>query len=70
MDSISFIIATDTRGYWGRSFGADGVTFVMANAYRYNTPELAAAQIAALAASGDTRTYAVKLLPAGRKTRY
>jgi hypothetical protein len=70
MDSMSFIIATDTRGYWGRSFGADGVTFVMANAYRYSTPELAAAQIAALTASGDTRAYAVKMFPAGRRTRY
>jgi hypothetical protein len=70
MDSMSWIIATNSGSYWGRSFGADGVTFVMANAYRYDSAELAAAQIDALATSGDTRKYHVEVLPAGRRTRY
>ena len=67
MDSMSWIIATDAGSYWGRSFGADGVTFVRANAYQYDSPELAAAQIAELAATGDTRDYHVEALPPGRK---
>jgi hypothetical protein len=70
MDSTSWIIATDSGSYWGRSFGADGVTYVMANAYRYNSAELAAAQIATLAAAGDTRSYHVEVLPTGRRSRY
>lgn len=69
MDSTSWIIATDRGSYWGRSFGADGVTYVMANAYRYYSAELATAQITKLAASGDTRTYRIEALPAGRKWR-
>lgn len=67
MDSTSFIIATDSGGYWGKSFGADGVTFVMANAYKYDSPALASARIAELAAAGDTRSYHVEALPPGRK---
>jgi hypothetical protein len=71
MDSMSWIIATDSGSYWGRSFGADGVTFVRANAYQYASAELAAAKIAALAASGDARAYHVEALPPGRRsTRY
>ncbi len=60
MDSMSWIIATDTGGYWGRSFGKDGVTFVRANAFRYDSPKLAATQIAELAATGDARSYHVE----------
>lgn len=70
MDSTSWIIATDSGSYWGRSFGADGVTFVMANAYKYTSPELATAQIEALAAAGDSRSYHVEVLPTGRRSRY
>ena len=70
MDSTSWIIATDSGSYWGRSFGADGVTFVRANAFQYASAELAAAQIAALAASGDTRAYHVEVLPPRRGSRY
>ena len=67
MDSTSFIIATDSGGFWGRSFGADGVTFVRSNAYKFDSVELAAARIAELAASGDTRSYHVEALPPGRR---
>jgi hypothetical protein len=67
MDSMSFIIATDSGGFWGRSFGADGVTYVRSNAFKYDSPELAAARIAALVAGGDTRDYHVEALPAGRR---
>ncbi|WP_034263694.1 hypothetical protein [Actinospica robiniae] len=67
MDSTSFIIATDTGGFWGRSFGADGVTFVRSNAYKFDSVELAAARIAQLAAAGDTRSYHVEALPPGRR---
>lgn len=67
MDSTSFIIATDSGSFWGRSFGADGVTYVRSNAYKYDTPELAAAHIAALVAGGDTRDYHVEALPSGRR---
>jgi hypothetical protein len=67
MDSTSFIIATDSGGFWGRSFGADGVTFVRSNAYKFDSAELAAAHITELAASGDTRAYHVEQLPPGRK---
>jgi hypothetical protein len=65
MDSTSFIIATDSGGFRGRSFGADGVTFVRSNAYKFDSPELAADRITELAASGDTRTYHVEQLPPG-----
>jgi hypothetical protein len=67
MDSTTFIIATDSEGFWGRSFGADGVTFVRSNAYKYDSVELAAACIAKLTASGDTRAYHVEILPPGRR---
>lgn len=70
MDSMSWIIATDSGSYWGRSFGADGVTFVRANAYRYASPELAAVRIDELAASGDTRAYHVEMSPPTRRSRY
>jgi hypothetical protein len=67
MDSTNYIIATDAGGFWGRSFGADGVTFVRSNAYKYDSVELAAARIADLAAAGDTRVYHVEALPPGRR---
>jgi len=67
MDSMSFIIATDSGGFWGRSFGADGVTFVRSNAYKYDTVELAASGIADLTAAGDPRSYHVEALPPGRR---
>ena len=67
MDSTSFIIATDSGGFWGRSFGADGVTYVRSNAYKFDSPELAAARIAELTAAGDARAYHVEALPPGRK---
>lgn len=47
--------------------GADGITFVKANAYRYASPELAAQCIADLAAKGTTRAFHVEELPPGRK---
>jgi hypothetical protein len=70
MDSMSWIIATDSGSYWGRSFGADGATFVRANAYQFASRELAAARIAELVAAGDTRAYHVEALPPGRRSRY
>jgi hypothetical protein len=70
MDPMSWIIATDSDSYWGRSFGADGVTFVRANAYRYDSPELAAACIDQLAANGDEHAYHVEVAPANRRSRY
>jgi hypothetical protein len=70
MDSLSWIIATDSGSYWGKSFGADGVTFVRANAYHYASPELAAGRIHELAAGGDTRTYHVVPTPPARRARY
>ncbi|HEV2343189.1 MAG TPA: hypothetical protein VGS97_03785 [Actinocrinis sp.] len=60
MDSTNWIIATNTGSYWGKSFGKDGVTFVRANAYQYDSRELATAQITQLAAAGDTRDYHVE----------
>lgn len=60
MDSTSWIIATDAGGYWGKSFGKDGVTFVRANAYQYASRELATARIAELVAAGDSRAYHVE----------
>jgi hypothetical protein len=70
MDSMSWIIATDAGSYWGKSFGADGVTFVRANAYLFASPELAAARIDELAAGGDTRAYHVEMSPPTRRSRY
>ena len=70
MDSTSWIIATDSGSYWGKSWGADGVTFVKANAYQYSSPGHAAARIAELVAGGDVRTYHVEALPPGRRSRY
>jgi hypothetical protein len=67
MDTESWIIATDSGSYRGISFGADGVTYVQANACRFDSPEQAAARIAELAAAGDTRNYHVEALPSGRK---
>lgn len=67
MDSTSFIIATDSGSFWGRSFGADGVTYVRSNAYKFDSEESAAARIAELVAGGDTRVYHVEVLPAGRR---
>ena len=70
MDSTSWIIATDTGSFWGKSWGADGVTFVRANAYHFATAESAATRIAELAASGDARSYHVEGVPPGRRSRY
>jgi len=70
MDPEDWIVATDTGSYWGRSWGADGVTFVKANAYRYSSREQASAKIAELAAAGDARDYHVEALPPGRRSRY
>ena len=70
MDSMSWIIATDSGSYWGKSFGADGVTFVRANAYQYASPELATSRINELVAGGDSRSYHVELSPPTRRSRY
>jgi hypothetical protein len=70
MDSEDWIVATDTGSYWGKSWGADGVTFVRANAYRYLSRELATAKIDELVAGGDTRDYHVEAIPPGRRSRY
>ncbi|MBS2964928.1 hypothetical protein KGA66_17865 [Actinocrinis puniceicyclus] len=67
MDSTSFIIATDTGSYWGRSFGRDGATFVRANAYQYDSADLAAAEIATLVAAGDSRAYHVEASAPARR---
>lgn len=67
MDSTSWIIATDTGSYWGRSFGKDGATFVRANAYQYDSPEVAAAAIAELVAAGDSRSYHVEASAPARR---
>jgi hypothetical protein len=70
MDSENWIIATDTGSFWGKSWGADGVTFVKANAYRYPTRERASAKIAELTAGGDTHSYHTEEVPPGRRSRY
>ena len=70
MDSESWIIATDSGSYWGRSWGADGVTFVRANAHRYDSHAQAAAKITELAADGDERSYHVEQVGPGRRYRY
>lgn len=69
MDSISWIIATDAGSYWGKSWGADGVTFVKANAYRYATLQLAADRISELTAEGGTHSFHIEELPSSRKWR-
>jgi hypothetical protein len=70
MDSESWIIATASGSYWGKSWGADGVTFVKANAYHYTSREQAAKTIAELLAGGDAREYHIEVLPPGRRQRY
>jgi hypothetical protein len=70
MDCEDWIIATDSGSYWGRSWGADGVTFVRANAHRYPSHEQATAKIAELAAHGDERAYHVEQVGLGRRYRY
>ncbi|HZP49604.1 hypothetical protein [Actinocrinis sp.] len=70
MGSEDWIVATDTGSYWGRSWGADGVTFVRANAYRYPSREQAAAKIDELVAGGDARDYHVEAIALGRRSRY
>lgn len=67
MFSASWIIATDSGSFWGKSWGADGITFVKANAYRYASPELAAQCLADLAAKDASRAFHVEELPPGRK---
>jgi len=69
MDSTSWIIATDSGSYWGRSWGADGVTFVKANAYRYTSRENAAQFIAQLATAGESRAFHVEEINVARKWR-
>ena len=70
MDSENWIVATDSGSYWGRSWGAEGVTFVRANAHQYSSRAQAASKIAELAASGDERAYHVEQIPSGRRYRY
>jgi hypothetical protein len=70
MDPENWIIATNTGSYWGKSWGADGLTYVRANAYCYSSREHAAKMIAQLVASGDERDYHVEALPPGRRSRY
>ena len=70
MDSENWIIATDSGSYWGKSWGADGVTFVRANAHQYPSQAHAESKIAELAAGGDERTYHVEQVPSGRRYRY
>ena len=70
MDSEDWIVATNTGSYWGKSWGADGVTFVRANAYRFSSREQASAKISELVAGGDERDYHVEALPPGRRSRY
>jgi hypothetical protein len=63
----SWIIASESGRYWGRNWGVDGLTFVRANAYRYESPDSAAACIAELRAAGNTTTLHVVELPPGRR---
>jgi hypothetical protein len=65
--ATSWIIATDAGSYWGKSWGADGITFVKANAYRYTSRENAAKCIAELAGTEHARAFHVEELPPGRK---
>jgi hypothetical protein len=65
--ATNWIIASDSESYWGRSWGVDGFTFVRANAYRYPSPETAAACIAELNAGGNTFVLHVEELPPRRK---
>ena len=65
--TTNWIVATDSGRFWGRSWGADGMTFVRANAYRYPSPEKAAACIAELKAGGNEASLHVEELPSGRK---
>ena len=65
--ATSWIIASDSDSYWGRCWGVDGMTFVRANAYRYSSPERAAACIADLAAAGSTAALHVEELPGRRR---
>jgi hypothetical protein len=67
--TTSWIVASDSNSYWGKSWGADGLTFVRANAYRYSSPDSAAACIAELRAAGNTVALHIEELPAGRKYR-
>lgn len=70
MDSEDWIIATDSGSYWGRSWGTEGVTFVRANAHRYDSRDQAAAKITELVAHGDERAYHVEQVGPGRRYRY
>ncbi|HEX4786983.1 MAG TPA: hypothetical protein VH372_00870 [Actinospica sp.] len=65
----SWIVASNSESYWGKSWGADGMTYVRANAYRYSSPDGAAACIAELKAAGTTVALHIEELPAGRKYR-
>jgi hypothetical protein len=65
----SWIVASNSESYWGKSWGADGMTYVRANAYRYSSPDSAAACIAELKAAGSKVALHVEELPAGRKYR-
>lgn len=70
MDSDNWIIATETGSYWGKAWGADGVTFVKANAYRYASRDLARAKIAELSAGGDVREFHIMAVVPGRRMWY
>ena len=63
----SWIIASNSDRYWGKSWGVDGLTYVRANAYRYSSPDSAAACIAELRAAGNTAALHVEELPPRRK---
>jgi hypothetical protein len=67
--SASWIVASDSGKYWGKAWGADGLTYVRANAYRYSSPDKAAACIAERRSAGDTAALHVEELPAGRRYR-
>jgi hypothetical protein len=65
--TTSWIIASNSDRYWGKSWGVDGLTYVRANAYRYPSPDSAAACIAELRAAGNTFALRIEELPPGRK---
>lgn len=65
--ATSWIIASDSDSYWGKSWGVDGLTYVRANAYRYSSPDSAAACIAELRAAGNKAALHVEELPPRRR---
>jgi hypothetical protein len=67
--TTTWIIASDSDTYWGKSWGVDGLTFVRANAYRYASPDRATACITELRAAGNAGAFHIEELPAGRRYR-